>query len=57
MALETMVAATKRVRPLQGIVARALVSGGRSLGFVQAATPALVLFDKSGALTAIKRAR
>jgi hypothetical protein len=36
---------------------RALPSGGRGPGFVQAATPAWVVFDKSGALTAIKRGR
>jgi len=44
-------------RKTRGNVARALVSGGRSSGFVQAATPAWVVFDKSGALTAIQRAR
>jgi hypothetical protein len=41
----------------RAILAGGLGSGGRSPGFVQAATPAWVVFDKSGALTAIKRAR
>jgi hypothetical protein len=36
---------------------RPVPSGGRSPGIVPAATPAWVVFDKSGALTAIKRAR